>query len=34
MSIKTLHILCPEQKPELVDRAYYPTNTDTRNDVY
>ena len=30
----TLHILCPEQKPELVDRAYYPTNTDIRNHVY
>lgn len=30
----TLHVLCPEQKPELVDRAYYPTNTDIRNHVY
>lgn len=26
----TLHVLCPEQKPELVDRAY----TDIRNHVY
>ena len=30
----TLHALCPEQKPELMDRAYYPTNTDIRNHVY
>ena len=30
----TLHDLCPDQKPELVDRAYYPTNTDIRNHVY
>ena len=30
----TLRILCPEQKPELVDRAYYQTNTDIRNHVY
>ena len=29
----TLHILSPEQKPELVDMAYYPTNTDIRNHV-
>ena len=30
----TLHVLCPEQKPELVDRAYYPTNADIRYHVY
>ena len=30
----TLHVLCPEQKPELRDRSYYPTSTDIRNHVY
>ena len=30
----TLHVLCPEEKPELTDRAYYPTSVDVRNHVY
>ena len=30
----TLHMLCPEQKPELTDRSYYPTSVDVRNHVY
>ena len=29
----TLHELCPEEKPELTDRAYYPTSVDIRNHV-
>ena len=30
----TLHVLCPEQKPESTDTSYYPTSTDVRNHVY
>ena len=31
-----LHVLCPETKPELTDRAYayFPTTVDVRNHVY
>ena len=30
----TLHVLCPESKPELTNRAYYPTTEDIRNHIY
>ena len=30
----TLHVLCPEQKPELTNRACYPTTTDVINHIY
>ena len=30
----TLYVLCPEQKPELTNRAYYPTTTDVSNHIY
>ena len=30
----TLNVLCPEQKPELTDRAYYPPSVDIRNHIY
>ena len=30
----TLHVLCQEQKPELTNRAYFPTTTDVRNHIY
>ena len=29
-----LHVLCPETKPELTDRAYFPTTVDVRNHIY
>ena len=30
----TMHVLCPENKPEITDRAYYPTTVDIRNHIY
>ena len=29
-----LHVLCPETKPELTNRAYFPTTVDVHNHVY
>ena len=28
------HVLCPDLKPDLTDRSYYPTTTDVQNNVY
>ena len=28
------HVLCPDIKPDLTDRSYYPTSTDVRNHIY
>ena len=28
------HVLCPDFKPDLTDRSYYPTSTDIRNHIY
>ena len=30
----TLHVLCTTQKPELTDKAYFPTSVDIRNHIY
>ena len=28
------HVLCPDLRPEVSDRSYYPTSTDVRNHIY
>ena len=28
------HVLCPDFKPDVTDRSYYPTSTDVRNHIY